>query len=382
MPGNLVNNISEKTTGSKDRLWHPRFWNGITIRGFLLLMVRNRFAVAPQRLGMALILSVLVFLNLFWCVLQFVFYRRRIARTELAEDPIFVIGHWRSGTTMLHEMMVLDRRHTYPDTYNCFAPNHFLVSGWLLRPAFRWVLPARRPMDNMKAGWEKPQEDELAMCNMGIRSPYLTVAFPNRPPQNQEYFELSEVSDKELARWKRSLRWFLKCVTIQKAGRIVLKSPPHTFRVKLLLKMFPNARFVHIVRNPYALFTSTVKLWKNLYRTHGLQMPRFEGLEEYIFDVGQRMYEVFERDRNLIPPGQIAEVKYEDLVSDPFGQVQKIYKELDLGGFDEALPNLREYVAAWKDYKTNVHEISDEIQAQVDHHWGEYAKKYYGKVVS
>ena len=49
-------------------------------------------------------------------------------------------------------------------------------------------------MDNMTAGWDCPQEDEFALCNMGLRSPYLTIAFPNHPPQDQEFFELAEVS--------------------------------------------------------------------------------------------------------------------------------------------------------------------------------------------
>ena len=41
--------------------------------------------------------------------------------------PVFVIGHWRAGTTLLHELLVRDPRHTYPNTYDCFGPNHFLL---------------------------------------------------------------------------------------------------------------------------------------------------------------------------------------------------------------------------------------------------------------
>ena len=99
-------------------------------------------------------------------------------------------------------------------------------------------MPKQRPMDNMAAGWDCPQEDEFALCNMGMRSPYLTIAFPNHPPQNQEYFELRDVPARQRIRWKRGLTWFLKCLTVRTPRRIVLKSPPHTFRVKVLLEMF------------------------------------------------------------------------------------------------------------------------------------------------
>ena len=89
-----------------------------------------------------------------------------------------MIGHWRSGTTLLHELLVRDPRHTYPDTYACFAPNHFLVSGWWMKPCLKVLLPSQRPIDNMPAGWDHPQEDEFALCNMGVPSPYLTIIFP------------------------------------------------------------------------------------------------------------------------------------------------------------------------------------------------------------
>ena len=105
--------------------------------------------------------------------------------------------------------MVLDSRHAYPDTFECFCPNHFLVSGWLLRRGLKYLLPKRRPMDNMSAGWDRPQEDEFALCYLGVPSPYLTIAFPNRRPQHEVYLDLKSVSPEGLARWKGSLLRFL-----------------------------------------------------------------------------------------------------------------------------------------------------------------------------
>ena len=192
--------------------------------------------------------------------------------------------------------MVLDARYTFPTTYQCLAPNHFLISDWLIT-RFKFLLPSKRPMDNMITGWDRPQEDEFALCNMGLPSPYLTMAFPNEPEQFPEYFTLDGLPPEEVARWKAGLEWFLKRVTLRNPNRIILKSPPHTGRIKTLLEVFPNARFVHIVRDPYALYGSTIKLWKTLYKFQGLQEPNHAGLEEYVFRCFERMYAALERDR-------------------------------------------------------------------------------------
>ena len=267
------NQPSQQPTGSKERPWTPRFWDGMGMWGWFSVMARNRFAISPSRIPMAVMIVLISVLNSLLAIVQSVLFGGKIARTKIQGDPIFVIGHWRSGTTLLHELLVLDERHTYSDTYACFAPRHFLVSGWFLRPLVGMLLPARRPMDNMEAGWDRPQEDEFAMCGMGGRSPYLTLMFPNRPPQDQEYFDLERLSPKARERWKRRMVWFLKCITVRRPRRIVLKSPPHTFRIKALLELFPDARFIHIVRNPYVIFPSTIKLWKCLYQDRACRFP-------------------------------------------------------------------------------------------------------------
>lgn len=362
--------------GSRDRFWIPRFWDGMNSRGWFGLLARNRFAVALPCLPMALIVGTLSLINSFLWAVQTIFLGRKIARTKIEHDPIFVIGHWRTGTTLAHELMALDERHTYPDTYACFTPNHFLISAWLLKPCLRFLLPARRPMDNMAVGWDRPQEDEFALCNMGVRSPYLTITFPNRPPQDQQYLALEGLSSQALARWKRALVWFLKCLTVRNPRRIVLKSPTHTCRIKVLLELFPDARFVYLVRDPYVVFPSTVNLWKRLCHDQGLQRPNYQGLEEHVLRTFNRVYEAFEQDRHLIDPSRICQVRYEDLVSDPIEQVRMIYDRLELGEFEEVLPALREYVAAQADYRTNRYEISEETRAEISRRWRPYIEQY------
>jgi hypothetical protein len=296
-------------------------------------------------------------------------------RMQIKDSPIFILGHWRSGTTLLHELMVLDGRYAFPTTYQCLAPNHFLISEWLLTKC-KFLLPARRPMDNMTAGFDRPQEDEFALCNMGLPSPYLTMAFPNEPPHDLEYLTMDGLSEEQIAEWKRGLEWFLKRVTFSNPKRIILKSPPHTGRIKTLLELFPDARFVHIVRDPYPLFGSTVKLWKTLYKFEALQNARHEGLEEYVFTCFEKMYAAFERDRHLVDPSRFFEVRYEDLVRDPIGQMRALYEHLNLGEFETTRPKLETYFADRQDYRIGSYQISDELRAEIDRRWGPYMRRH------
>jgi hypothetical protein len=211
---------------------------------------------------------------------------------------------------------------------------------------------------------------------MGIPSPYLKFAFPNHPPECQEYLDLRGVSPEARARWKRGLLWFLKCITLRNPKRIVLKSPPHTSRIEVLLELFPNARFVHIVRDPYAVFPSTIKTWKRFYDDHGAQVPKFEGLEEHVLTSFERMYQVFEESRQLVDPSRFCEVRYEDLVKDPVGQIREVYEKLGLGEFEDVLPALEAYAARTAGYKTSRYDLPPETRDAITRRWDAFIRKH------
>src|SRR5206468_2792426 len=104
--------------------------------------------------------------------------------------------------------------------------------------------------------------------------------------------------------WEEAFVWFVKRLTYRDPRRLVLKSPTHSCRIETLRGLFPDARFVHIVRDPYVVFSSTVNLWKSLYSTHGLQRPTFRGLEEHVFATFSYLYERIEEGRKVVPPGR------------------------------------------------------------------------------
>ncbi len=358
--------------------WAPRFWHGMDLFTWLRLLARNRFAVSPTRLPLAAMITSTSLLNSFAGVFDRLLFGHRVRRAKLNEPPLLVLGHWRSGTTLLHELLMLDARHTCPNTYQCFAPHHFLWTEWFVPASIRWAMPAMRPMDAMRAGWDRPQEDEFALANLGVPSPYLAWAFPNHGPVADEYLDLRSLSAAERETWKRTWREFINRIALGGRGRVVLKSPTHTARLKTILEVFPDVKFVHIVRDPLVLFPSTVRLWKSLSEVQGVQVPRDDAgwIESHVLDTFVRMYERFEQDRELVAPGQLVDVRYEDLVADPVGRMREVYERLDLGDFSAVEPAIARYAIGSRDYRTNKYTLPPEVADRVRGRWAPYFQRY------
>jgi hypothetical protein len=303
-------------------------------------------------------------------------WRRQVEQVAIDKPPLFILGHWRSGTTLLHELLIRDPRFGYPTTYDCFSPSHFLSTRDFMTRWFRFLMPDRRPMDNMAAGWDRPQEEEFALLNMGVPSIYETVAFPNHGPAGLDSLDFSGFTAQQIEQWKKNLHWFLQRVFFREQRSLVLKSPPHLGRVKVLLEMFPDARFVHIVRNPFAVYPSTLRLWKSLIQTQSVQVPRCEWLPDFVLSVFVRLYAAFERTRHLIPPNRYAEIRYEQLVENPIATVRSIYRELELDHFEDVLPRLESHVADLKDYRTNRYELDETTQIGIREQWADFMERY------
>jgi omega-hydroxy-beta-dihydromenaquinone-9 sulfotransferase len=345
--------------------------------GWWSLLREGGFKIHPTRWPMAIAVTVATFVNSGLAAIQYVLYSRKLAKSELHNPPIFIIGHWRSGTTLLHELLVLDARLSSPSTFQCFAPHHFLVSEWFFRIFCPWLLPNQRPMDNMAAGWDRPQEDEFALVNLGLPSPYRRIAFPNNPPPDLDYFDTERLPDSAVARWISSLDWFLRCVSYRTSRPLVVKSPTHTGRIATLARAFPGAKFIHITRDPRALFPSTIRLWKSLDEAQGLQRPTNSNLDLYVIDCFCRMYAAFHRDREKIEPPFLIDVRYEDLVADPVAQLEVIYTQLKLGDFDYARDAIEQWARTQhREYKTNQHKLPADQEALITKAWSDYFQRY------
>jgi hypothetical protein len=341
------------------------------------MLWRNGFLISPSRYYLVALITATSLLNWLLATIQNLLLGKKIDRTELRADPIFVLGHWRSGTTLVHELLALDQRHAAPSTFACLAPSHFLVSQKLLSPWLRYLLPTRRSQDNVRVGLERPQEDEWALCALGLPTPYLAAAFPNHLPHDTEYVSLRGIEAESLARWKKVWRRFLQAVASQNPRkRLVIKSPLHTARLDVLLELFPEARFVHVVRNPRSVYPSTLRLWRRLAEDEGLQILKSEAIETFVLETFVQMYRSFEQSRQRIRPDRLCQVRYEDLVEDPIDGLRSIYRQLDLGEFDAVLPKVESYAAEMATFEKNQFRLSAEEARQVSRHWGEFIERF------
>jgi hypothetical protein len=302
-------------------------------------------------------------------------FGKRIQRQPIEPAPIFVVGHWRSGTTLLHELLSLDDRFGYPTTIECFLPHHFLVSERLFRPLLRVLMPSKRPMDNMPTGVDLPQEDEFALATMGAPSPYQQIAFPNQPSRFTNLLNMEGVDPKIEAAFAENLTRFLQTLMLKKNKRLILKSPTHTGRVAWLAKRFPGSKFVHIARNPVEVFLSTKRLWRRLHDVQGFQIPNYTDAElsDRVHRDYQAMYQGYLKGRRELEPDQWIEVQFEQLIADAPLVMRQIYETLNLGDSNQLESVVARNMSGRKDYQAADYQFPQETVADVMRRWGQYA---------
>jgi hypothetical protein len=337
------------------------------------MLAEHRFRIAPRRLPHAVVHTASALVNSAVATMQQAWCGRAIRNTPIVDAPVFIIGHWRCGTTLLHELMALDPRHTAPNNYTAFSPHHFLWTERILTRCLRFLLPAQRRMDAMTLTWSAPQEDEFALCCLGIPTPYLHLAFPATASMQKM---LHYTAALEQPRWQRRYVRYLRQLTRRANGRLILKSPLHAFRIAALRAMFPEARFVHIVRDPYATYRSTVHLWRTLHRTCGLQCTPAPNLEKEVLEVFVEFHQRVREGREEVPPNRFFELRYEDLIADPVAQLRQLYDVLELGSTAPAEAEWTDELERIRAYRPNKHTLSDATHQEIARIWWPILKGY------
>ncbi len=337
--------------------------------GWLRLLIHNQFRIHPSCWGKAVTISLVSPCNSVAAWLENLRYGRRW-RAQVVEPPLFVIGHYRSGTTLLHNLLAVDKRFASPTLLECSNPATFLSNESIIE----WVghiLPNRRAMDSVAQHIRVPSEDELAVGLLSGYSPYFEMAFPRHAHIYERYLTFEEARPEQARRWQEALVVFLKKVTLKYQKPLILKSPPHTARIRLLLEAFPEAKFIHIHRHPYRVFQSTLHLhrtlmpWLRLQRWSEADMA---DLEDRVLRNYQRLYRVYLQQRSLIPAGHLHEVSFDDLERDPVTVVGEIYQSLQLPDFDEVRAPLQRYVSTLSGYRKNTFPaISDDLRQRIVH---------------
>jgi hypothetical protein len=341
-------------------------WHGLTFGSWLRLLSHGPPIDAGHLLRAATI-TVVSLINSLESAVESLVFGARLARLEITKPPLFILGHWRSGTTLLHNLLTLDPQFAYPNLYQVLFSGHFLTTERLVTRLTGWMIPKTRLIDNMPAGWNMTQEDEIALLLTTGMSPYLMLAFQGRRSRYDRYFSLSELTPEERETWKRTFLLFLKKLTLRSNKPIVLKSPSHTYRIPLLLEMFPQAKFVYIIRDPYAVLNSSLHLRRTLFTENSLAAPNFAGLEEDTFLTYEDCIRTYERTKSLIPDGQLHEMRFENLEADPLGEMRTLYESLHMSGWEVLEPILRAKLPELASHSKNKYAADDAFRRRIYH---------------
>lgn len=355
---------------------HSYILAGITLGKFIDLVARNGISFYPKYLGRLLFLIQ----NGIWASLfklnENHKFRQILKENPVPTNPIFIIGHWRTGSTFLHQLLSIDSQLTAPTVFHVSIPDSFLVSKKYYEPVMTRMMGNYRPMDRVKIGFNEPQEDEYALFKLSEGSPLEKLVFP----ENDDYF-LNHYNDyyhrgEHIGKWKREFKYFLKKLSFQTGKRIVLKNPFHSMRIPLLNEMFPDALFIHIHRHPFAVVPSTLHMWNIVGKQNRLKKKWKEPALEDIIDFHDKMYSKIRSDLQRLPKAKWYEVRFEEFEKSPVEHLKKMYQHFELVFTDEYASALKAKLLQLKVHKRNKYVLSEEhkklIQEKLKDHFEHY----------
>ncbi len=303
----------------------------------------------------------------------------RLPRAEDLAPPVFILGHWRSGTTHLYNVMAKSGDWAFVPPVATGLPWDLFGLARAFRPLLEKALPEHRYIDKIPVMPDSPQEDEIAVANMTDLSFYHGIYFPRAFSEflgRGLFFD--GCSEADISRWRQRFVYLLRKLSKYQDGKtLLIKNPVYTGRLAMLRRMFPQAKFIHIRRNPYEVFVSMRNFYKKLLAEFALQSYAAVDIDDTILSVYERMMDALARDAEGLAPPHYLDLAYEDLDLDPLGTIARIYDMLELQGFSSGCPRFEGYLASVGQFEKNRFACPDEAVEKVEarlgrflDHWG------------
>jgi len=285
------------------------------------------------------------------------------------KDPIFILGHWRSGTSHLHNILINDHNFNYPTLLQVTFPNTCLLTQEKIKQKENQI-SNKRPMDNMVINPKSPGEEEVAVWSLGGVSSIGNRLLKNREIYYDRFLTFENATKEELKIWESNFIYFLKKISMNDNRKLLLKSPEHTARIRLLLNIFPNAKFINIHRHPIDVFKSTKNLYEKVFKPSYYEKVEESHLTERMIKIYKKMYDSYFNDVKLIPKENFVDISYEELNKIPMGTVEKIYNELKLGLQNENKIRIQNYINSLSNYSKNSYkELNNNMIERIYSEW-------------
>ncbi len=257
------------------------------------------------------------------------------------EEPVFIVGNPRSGTTFLHRLMARDETNftslrlwqilfapsiTQRKLGSAVAAIDRRMGGVLHRLLYRIDSKIFNSNDMHRLSLLSPEEDEYLMIHSG--STIVTGLFFGYPEESYPfvYFDeqLSE-ADKE-----RVMGFYHNCLQRHyhamggEGRRILSKNPYFAPKVDSLLKQFPTARIIYLARDPMSVIPSYASLSAHWWRKLGEPEERYPHMD-YVLDATQHWYSYPVERLEAAPAENRYFVNFHEMVKDPEGTIRSIY---------------------------------------------------------
>lgn len=278
-------------------------------------------------------------------------------RTAILKGPVFVTGHWRSGTTYLHELLSQHPEWSTLTTFQSFFPYEMLRTWSFSRLGMKMVMPKERGADSVELGLDTPQEEEFALANLGAISALFGIYFPSRVRDNFRRAVLMEgLSPEDLLALEKAYLHVVRSLTLCSGGqRVLLKNPVTATRVPFLKNLFPQGRFIFIIREPKDVFRSSCRMFKTLMDLLSFETYDPAQIPEAVRDSYQLYFQRWREIRAHLNPEEFFEVRFEDLVADPPGECRKMFDHFQWEGKAPALEQIARYAESKRDYQKTRH---------------------------
>lgn len=307
--------------------------------------------------------------------IELALHNRKIKTHQLQHEPIFILGYYRSGTTYLQQLFMQDERFGYTSLFQTLFPELMLSYEKSITPVLEKLAKKFKSQNHFhrtQLAWHSPGEEDIAlMCSLNPNTAQWGTLFPeNAMEYFQKYTLFENLSYDEINKWKEQYLYLIKKISIaNKNKQLVLKSPPNTARIQILLEMFPNAKFIYIARCPLDIYSSCKHLGQMIHKHYMLGKYAAATADKIIIETYSQIMERYIADKQLIPEDRLIEICYEDFIKHPIATIENVYQHLNLASFEFCRTAMNKYVQVQKNYQMLRHHLNGdeliEVQEQL-----------------